>query len=317
MSDGAKEETPMQRANPAPHTLRADEIEQITGLRIENAGGLKAISGLSTLDVVGEQCLVFRDRFSEGDIAAIQAFEGRSSLFALPEEYRGRVRVPALFLERPREAFIPLVVALYDYFGSYWTGYEEGRDAQGRRPGTTLMPGCFIHPSAEIGAGTMIFPGAVVGPRVSIGRNGLVKSNAVIGLPGFGIHVDGRRRNLHLPHVGGVTIGDDVEIGAMTTVCAGTVHPTLVEDNVKTDDHVHIAHNVRIGRSAQITAHAEISGSAVIEDHSFLAPNCSIANGAVIGSGSIVGIGSAVLKDVPAGKLAAGNPSRVIRDLSD
>ncbi len=315
MTDTTQDDRWVRRANRAPHRLEAAEIERITGLRIENADGFQAISGLSTLGVIGDQCLVFRDRFHEDDLEAINAFEGHSALLVLPVEYRGRVRVPALFLDTPRDAFIPLVAALYDYFGTYWQGYEDGPTAQARHAGTMLMPGCFVHPSAQIGAGTMIFPGAIVGPRVTIGRNALIKPNAVIGMWGFGIHVDANRTNVHLPHVGGVMIGDDVEIGSVTTVCSGTVHATFVGDNVKMDDHVHVAHNVRIGRGAQITACAEISGSAVIDDHSFLAPNCSIANNAVIGSGSIVGLGSAVLKDVPARKLVVGNPSRIVRDL--
>ncbi|MFA9200293.1 MAG: hypothetical protein ACEQR8_03770 [Cypionkella sp.] len=315
MNDAAVAASGERRANRAPRRMDAAEIERVVGLPVENAERIDAVEALTTLEVVDDRCLLFRDRFAEDDIAAINAFAGRSALFALPAEYRGRVEVAAIFLDQPREAFIAIAAALFDYYGTYWQGFEDAGAAQQRNPGAILMPGCFVHPTARIGEGSMIFPGVVVGPRSRIGRNSMIKSNSVIGLTGFGIHRAADKTNLHLPHVGGVVMGDDVELGALCTVCAGTVHPTTVADNVKTDDHVHIAHNCAIGRGAQLTAHAELSGSVTVGAHAFLGPNCSIGNGTTIGEGAIVGIASAVLKDVQPHKLVVGNPARVLRDL--
>lgn len=297
--------------NRAPGHLGRGEIERIVGLPIENEDNFRTVSGLSTLDVPGDECLIFRDRFDECDLAAISAFEGRSALFLLPVAYRERVRVPAIFLNVPRDAFIPLVEKLYDYLGLCWQGFESGPIAQKKRPGTMVMQGCFVHPSAEIGAGTTIFPGSFIGPRVAIGRNTIIKPNCVIGSWGFGIHISAEGRNVHLPHVGGVVIGDDVEIGAASTVCSGTIHATLVKDGVKTDDRVHIAHNVVLGRGSQLAAHAELSGSVIVGERSYLGPRCSVASGVTIGDHSAIAIGSVVLRDVPDGAQVAGSPARV------
>ena len=177
-------------------------------------------------------------------------------------------------------------------------------------PKASISPHASIHPTANIGQnvtiadfatigpyviigdGAEIRSGVTIGPHVKIGRNCLIKSNSVIGQEGFGIEKDGARNNLRLPHIGSAIIGDYVEIGALNTVCSGTLDPTLVGDYVKTDDHVHIAHNVEIGRNCIVTACAEIFGSVRIGEYTWLGPNCSIINNVDIGVGVFIGIGS-------------------------
>ncbi len=315
MSNASPDERFRLQVTRAPRQLTAGQIEQIVGRTIENADGLSFIDGLSSLEAPAETCFVFRDRFDENDVERIEAFRGRSALFALPEEYRGRVSVPAIFLERPREAYIPLAIELYDYFGTFWLGYEEGPVAQERYPGVTLMPGCHVHPSARIGPGSMVFPGAIIGPNVTLGRNCLVKPNSVIGMWGFGIYVDAGGLTHHLPHVGGVVVGDDVEIGAITTVCSGTIHATTIADMVKIDDHVHVGHNVHLGPACQVAAHVMAGGGITYGKGVFIGPNSAVGNGTFVADGAIIGMGSVVLKDVPDHKLVVGNPSRVVRDV--
>lgn len=315
MNDLAHYISQYRRVNRAPNRLLASDVERIVGTSIENATDFSGLSGLSTLDVLGNECLVFRDRYDERDIEAINAFAGSSSLFILPPEYRNRVQVPTIFIQHPRDAFIPLTIALFDYYGDYWLGFEEGSVAASRFMDARIMQGSYIHPTASIGAGTVVFPGAVIGPRVTVGRNVLVKPHAVIGLWGYGIHVGESRKNIHLPHVGGVVIGDDVELGALITVCSGTVHPTIVADNVKIDDHAHISHNVTIDLGSQIIAHAEVSGSTAIGKFAVLSPNCSTINGTKIGDGAIVGIAANVTKDVAPRTVVIGNPARFLREI--
>lgn len=305
-----------QRITRAPRALTAAQIEQLTGHRIENADGLASVDGLSTLEVPADNCFVLRDRFVEDDIRRIEAFRGRSTLFALPQEYRGRVSVPAIFTSQPREIYIPLAIELFNYFGSYWLSYEKGSVAQQRYPDSTIMPGCHIHRSARIGAGSMVFPGAFIGPNVILGRTCLVKPNPVIGMGGFGIHVDDCGNTHHLPHIGGVVVGDDVEIGSLNTVCSGTIHPTVISDMVKIDDHVHVGHNVQLGAASQAAAHAGLGGSITYGRGVFVGPNAVVGNGAAVGEGAIIGIGAVVLKEVPAHKVVVGNPARVLRDVN-
>lgn len=300
----------------APRQLDAAEVARIAQVEVENGEAFSHISGLTTLAAPGDFQLIFLDRFSEETVLGLQKIRNESVLFAAPPEYRGHIGHPAVFSATPRELFSALAVELFDYYGSYWTGFEDGPAAQARHPATTLFPGTQIHASATIGEGTIIFPGAIVGPNVRIGKRALIKPRAVIGFPGFGIFRNSAGRNTHFPHVGGVEIGDDVELGALTTVCAGTIHPTIIGHGVKTDDHVHIAHNCNIGDGAQIAAHAELSGSVTVGKNSWLSPNISVVNGLTIGDGAFVGIAANVTKDVQPDTLVAGNPAKALRTLS-
>lgn len=296
----------------APRPLGAAALEALCGVPLENPQGFAGLAGLTTLANPVADHLVFLDAFSPERLEAIEAAPA-GTVFLLPQDYRGRVRHAALFVGHVREAFAAIAEALFDYFGSYWTGFEPAEAAAVRRPGVRIMPGATIHPGAAIGAGTTILPGVAIGPRVAIGRDCLIHPNCAIGFAGFGVFVGSDGNNRHLPHVGGTVIGDGVEIGALNTVCAGTIHPTVVEDTVKTDSHVHIAHNCRIRRGAKLTAHAELSGSVEVGADAWLGPNCSVIESTRIGAGAFVGIGANVIKPIPDGMLAAGNPARVLR----
>lgn len=296
--------------------LSAAEIEKICGAALENPGGFDGLVGLTTLSVPRDRHLVFLDAFAEERLASISAAPS-GTLFVLPPAYRGAVFQPALFVEEVRECFSRLSEALFDYNGRYWTGFESSEQAAERNSGTRIMPGCQIHHTVSIGSGTMVMPGNVIGPGVTIGRDCFLNPNSVIGFSGFGVfqRLDGRNR--HLPHVGSVVIGDEVELGGLNSVCAGTIHPTVVEDTVKTDSHVHIAHNCRIRRGAKLTAHAELSGSVEVGRDAWLGPNSSVRESLVIGADALVGIGSNVVRSVPAGTLVAGNPARVVRRIKE
>jgi UDP-3-O-[3-hydroxymyristoyl] glucosamine N-acyltransferase len=152
-----------------------------------------------------------------------------------------------------------------------------------------------------------------IGPNVRIGAGCKIKSGTVIGEPGFGIEKDEEGDNFRIPHIGGVRIGDSVEIGSLNTICSGTLEPTRVGDLVKTDDHVHIAHNVQIGRNCIITACAEMSGRVVLENDVWLGPNCSIKEGVRIGAGALIGIATLVVKDCEPTGVYAGAPARRLR----
>lgn len=296
--------------------LDVDEIKKICGTMLENSGGFDGLSGLTTLSAPCARHLVFLDTFAEERIATIAAAPS-STLFVLPLAYRGAVTMPALFVDEVRECFSRLAEALFDYNGSYWAGYESSEQAAERHSGTRIMPGCHIHHTARIGAGTMIMPSNAIGPGVSIGRDCFLNPNSVIGFAGFGVFQRPDGRNRHLPHVGSVVIGDEVELGGLNTVCAGTIHPTVVEDTVKTDSHVHIAHNCRIRRGAKLTAHTELSGSVEVGRDAWLGPNSSVRESLQIGADALVGIGSNVVRSVPAGMLVAGNPARLIRRIKE
>jgi len=191
-------------------------------------------------------------------------------------------------------------------------GFDGMRQPPELHPTVVVGKGVFIDDAVVIGKGTVIGHNVVISSGVRIGANCVIKSGAVIGEDGFGFERDGAGVPIRLVHLGGVSIGDNVEVGSLTTVCRGTLSDTVIEDDAKIDDHVHIAHNVRVGRGALITACAEISGGVSIADGVWIGPNASVMQKIEIGRGALVGIGSNVIRSVPDGLVVAGNPARVI-----
>ncbi len=124
-------------------------------------------------------------------------------------------------------------------------------------------PGCVVGPDALVGEDTVLGANVTLCRQVSIGARGLVHPGAVIGADGFGIAND-HGVWVKVPQVGGVVIGDDVEIGANTTIDRGALEDTVIEDGVKLDNLIQIGHNVHIGAHTAIAACVAIGGSARI-----------------------------------------------------
>lgn len=170
-----------------------------------------------------------------------------------------------------------------------------------------------IEDGAVIGDGTVIRNHVVIHRNCRIGNNCLIKSSTVIGEEGFGFEFDSEGIPMRIPHLGGVTLGDNVEIGAMNVIARGTLGNTTLANHVKTDDHVFIAHNVSVGENTVIIACAEISGSVRLGRDVWIAPSACIINQAEVGDRGMVGIGAVVTKSVEPGMIVVGNPAKVIR----
>jgi UDP-3-O-[3-hydroxymyristoyl] glucosamine N-acyltransferase LpxD len=179
--------------------------------------------------------------------------------------------------------------------------------------GVMVGEGCVIGPNVVIGDGSEIRHMVVLGAGVRVGARCLIGSHSVIGEVGFGwTRVDSvdRRR---VPHVGSVRIGDEVEIGALTSIASGTIDPTRIGDRVKIDDHVFIAHNCDLGENVIVIAGAEISGSVRIGRDSWIGPMVSIRDGLHIAANTLVGIGSTVVKSIDEPGVYAGSPARFLK----
>ncbi|MBP2662119.1 MAG: UDP-3-O-(3-hydroxymyristoyl) glucosamine N-acyltransferase [Firmicutes bacterium] len=183
--------------------------------------------------------------------------------------------------------------------------------------GTIIEKNVIIGDDVHIGENCIIKPGAIINSNVTIGNHTIIRENTVIGGYGFGFERDEQGIPIRIPHVGGVVIGNYVEIGAMTTIVAGTIEPTIIDDYTKIDDHVHIAHNCHIGKGCLITACAEVSGSVKIGEFSWLGPNCSIINGISIGKDCFIGIGAVVKKSVADGLVVSGDPARSLEAIKE
>jgi UDP-3-O-[3-hydroxymyristoyl] glucosamine N-acyltransferase len=242
-----------------------------------------------------------------------QATGSQISFFSNPRYRRQLEQTRAAAVIASREAIgwtaRPLIVCdnPYAYFGrvSDFLNPPEGL-VPGVHPTAVVDVSAQVHPSAcigalasiaseaVIGARTLLGPGCHVGARVrigsdcrihanvsiyhdcSIGERAILHSGAVIGADGFGVAMD-QGRWLKIPQIGRVIVGDDVEIGANTTIDRGALDDTVIEDGVKLDNQIQIGHNCRIG------AHTAVAGCVGIAGSTRIGRYCRIGGGAMIG----------------------------------
>jgi UDP-3-O-[3-hydroxymyristoyl] glucosamine N-acyltransferase len=178
--------------------------------------------------------------------------------------------------------------------------------------GVVLAERVSVGEGSEVGERSALGPGAVLYERVKIGRRCTIHANVVIGRPGFGYAWDGKR-HLHMPQVGGVVIGDEVEIGAGSCVDGGTFRPTLLGDGCIVDNQVQIGHNCRIGRGVVLCGQVGIAGGAELGDGVIVGGQAGINGHVQIGSGAIVGGTAVVGGDIAAGALVQGSPAVELR----
>lgn len=136
--------------------------------------------------------------------------------------------------------------------------------------GAYVGPNCVLMEGVCVGADTSLVATVYLGPGVHIGARCLIHPGAVVGADGFGF-ADDAGRWVKVPQIGSVRIGDDVEIGACTTIDRGAIHDTIIADGVKLDNQIMVAHNVEIGAHTAIAACVGISGSTRIGAHCTLA----------------------------------------------
>ncbi len=152
----------------------------------------------------------------------------------------------------------------------------------------------------------------------TIGKESIVREGAAIGVFGFAYERDECGVPIPIPHLGGgVRIGSNVDIGCYTTVCAGTIDPTVIGNDAKIDSLVHVAHNCVVGDNTMIIACAEVSGSVRIGKGAWIGPNSSVIEGRTIGGDeATVGLGAVVLADVDDRATVAGNPAIATAEIS-
>ncbi|PIM90486.1 UDP-3-O-(3-hydroxymyristoyl)glucosamine N-acyltransferase [Fusobacterium animalis] len=155
----------------------------------------------------------------------------------------------------------------------------------------------------KIGNNTIIKSGVIIEDNVIIGENCYIRENSIIGGEDFGIETDIDGSTVRIPHFGGVRIGNNVEIGAGSTVCSGTIEETIVEDYVKVDYSVNVGHNTRIGRGTLICSGALIGGSSTLGNNVFIGMNASIKSKMIIGNNAVIGMGSIICNYINDGEI--------------
>ncbi len=161
------------------------------------------------------------------------------------------------------------------------------------KAGAVIDAGCFIGRDAVIGEGTHFFANVTFHARCQIGARGILHSGAVIGTDGFGFANEGGVY-IKIPQTGRVLIGDDVDIGANTTVDRGALADTIIEDGVKLDNQIQIGHNCHIGAhtamagcvgvagSAKIGKYCTFGGAAMVLGHLTIADHVHISSGSMV-----------------------------------
>jgi UDP-3-O-[3-hydroxymyristoyl] glucosamine N-acyltransferase len=298
------------------------EVAAACGGRVVGDGG-RRLSGVRSLEGAGADALSFvnEDRaLPRAAASAAGALLVRSSA-ALPGRIVIEVADPSAALIRALRLFHPARVPRP---GIHATAIVDA--------GAFVDPASEIGPYAVVGAHTRVEANAIVGAHAVVGarcRVGAlswlhphvvlyddvvlgdrveVHSGAVLGADGFG-YATTEMGLVKIPQVGGVTIGDDVEIGANTCIDRAALETTSVGAGTKIDDLVMLGHNVKIGRHDVLCAQVGIAGSAVIGDGVVLGGQAGVAGHLTVGNGVKVQAQSGIGADVPPGQALHGTPA--------
>ncbi len=212
--------------------------------------------------------------------------------------------------DNPEYAFAQAIELLFDYkrrmkFGFIQINHPDDIHRKEYKDHFTQF-------DISIGPDSILLPGVVIGPSVRIGRDCFIQSGAVVGGPGFGSFKTLNGKNNHFPQIGGVIIENGVEVGAQTTICSGTLIPTIIEESVHFDDHVHVAHNCRIGARTIITAGCTLAGGITVGEDCWIGIGVLIRDGLKVNDNVFLGMGSVVVRNCEVPGRYFGNPARLI-----
>lgn len=189
---------------------------------------------------------------------------------------------------------------------SIWQGVTLGdRVTIGAR--VTLYPGVFVGDDSTVGDDTLLYPNVVVREGCTVGARVIIHSGSVIGSDGFG-YVQDQGRHFKIPQLGGVTIEDDVEIGANVTVDRATLGQTIIKQGTKIDNLVQIAHNVTVGAHSILVAQVGIAGSTRVGHHVMIGGQAGLADHIVIGDQVMIAARAGVNRSLEPNQIVSGAP---------
>ncbi|MDF1809684.1 MAG: UDP-3-O-(3-hydroxymyristoyl)glucosamine N-acyltransferase [Phycisphaerales bacterium] len=177
-------------------------------------------------------------------------------------------------------------------------------------PSVVLIANVYIGKNSSVGSDTFIHPGVVIGDRCTIGQRGLIFANSVIGSDGFGFLTPTDTRPVtKVPQIGSVEIGDDVEIGACSTIDRAKFGATKIGNRTKLDNQVHIAHNCIVGDDVLLCGRTTLGGSATIGDRSLIGGAVVLNDQARVGKDVKIAGGAMVLDEIQDGETVLGVPA--------
>jgi UDP-3-O-[3-hydroxymyristoyl] glucosamine N-acyltransferase len=288
--------------------VRLDEVVARFGGDLAGDGSL-LINGIGTLDEAGPRQLTFlanpkyraRLRSTHAGaviVAADAAADCPGAHIVTPQPYLYFARVAQWLHPRPIPPAGVHPTAVVD--SAVPAGASIGANVR-VDAGVIIGDGVVIEANCSVGSGCCIGSDSWLGANVTvypgcrIGQRAIIHSGAVIGSDGFGFARENDGSWVKIPQIGAVAIGDDVEIGANTTIDRGALEDTVIEDGVKLDNQIQIAHNVRIGAhtamagcvgvagSARIGRRCTVGGAAVILGHLTIADDVNVSAGTLVG----------------------------------
>ena len=305
----------------------AGELAEAIGLKLEGDGGAE-IAGVAAPERAGTRDLIYVESAKHAERAAVSAaicvvagegvvIAGKTVLRS-PQPKVAFARAAELLLARtpitagihPTAIIAPLARVVPGVgIGPYAVIGEDTHVGVGTQIGAhaAIDAGCWIGDNCRIHPRVTLYGGVRLGSRVEI------HSGAVIGADGFG-YAFGEGKYWKFPQAGIVEIGDDVEIGANTTIDRGSLDDTRISEGAKLDNLVHVGHNVQIGAHTVIAAQTGISGSSVLGHHVVvggqvgIADHCRLEDGAIAGAQAGIPTG----KTIRGGQTVWGTPAREI-----
>ncbi|MBQ4133210.1 MAG: UDP-3-O-(3-hydroxymyristoyl)glucosamine N-acyltransferase [Desulfovibrionaceae bacterium] len=300
------------------------EIAERLGLKLgDEADGSLPIYGVNTLEDAGPNELSFLsnpkyapqlDTTRAGAVIVEPKQAGRVKNALLADNsYLAFARVLHLFAKPQGEfsgqsplAFIHPDARLEEGVTVYPFAFIGPRTTVGA--GSIIFPGCYIGEDCALGPGCLIYPNAVLMAGTKLGRGTIIQPGAVLGSDGFGF-VPGEKGIEKIPQIGTVSLGENVEIGANTTVDRAALGSTVIGDGSKLDNLVQIGHNVRIGKFCLLAGQSGISGSTRLGDRVILAGQAGLSGHLKVGSGAVIGPQSGLARNVNDGEVLGGSPS--------
>ncbi len=223
----------------------------------------------------------------------VPAQELKVTLVKVPDAYQAIAQALALFIQAKKKKGreFPVYVSRKAkigrkvYIGAHT--YVSPRARIGN--GVQLYPQVYIGEDVTIGANSILYPGVKIYHGCVIGENCIIHANAVIGADGFGFAPADDGSYKKIPQTGIVTLEDNVEVGANTTIDRATMGTTLIHKGVKLDNHIQVAHNVEIGENTVIAAQTGIAGSSKVGKHCMIGGQVGIAGHLEVADGTQVG----------------------------
>jgi len=311
----------MMNAPSASTPLTLTQIHQLVGGEL-HGDGATALETLASLSDATAQALAF---VANDKVLQVKTDITAGALLAhrrLPELAIPHIVVPnpqLAFAQVAQRFFVPPTVSrgiaaeltrgeqvTIGQDASVWPFVSLGdRVTIGSR--VTLYPGVFVGSDSVIGDDSILYPNVVIREGCSIGARVIIHSGTVVGSDGFG-YVQHQGKHVKIPQLGGVTIEDDVEVGANVTIDRATLGQTLIKTGTKVDNLVQIAHNVTIGAHSIVVAQVGIAGSTTVGQHVMIGGQAGLADHITIGNQVMIAARAGVNRSLEPNQIVSGAP---------